>query len=410
MTFCRSFVLPRLLIGGLIMGASVTPSQADQLDTVQPYIAGSIIYDDNVFRVSPEVNPAAEGVTKGKSDAALATQVGLKLDKSWSLQHVVLDASLSDVHYRDYGYLSYTSTAYDASWMWQFTPHVSGTIAASQSNSLANYADYRHVGQRDVITVDNRNFDLDWDIASGWHALAGLVQSDYSNSVPFVQQTSSRLDSSQIGAKYVAPSGNWVDLLVRQGHGSNPDQALDYVNLQDNAFQQRDVEMNVNWQLSGKSVFTATLADRNHQDAHFSQRNFSGLVGNLTYVWNPTGKLQLTVLGSRDLVTYVDQVFPYYTSSYAATDTLSLNAVWSLSANTQLKAGVSDVRRSFEGELFPVYVRRVDTPRQLTLGADWAPWRTVKVRALLPHENRGSTIPGYDYDDNMLTVSGQWLF
>lgn len=404
--------LPARAALGLLAGASAcTAAFADSLDTLQLSLATQLMADNNVFRLPDDVSASQAGLAHAKSDRSESLQLGLKLDKSWSLQRVVLDASVSHVHYDDYGFLDYNATNYDGSWMWQVTPRLTGTLAASQSQTLVNYGDYRQFGTRQVVTNANRNLGFDWDASAGWHAIGGLVQSEYRTSTAFAQQTAYRTDALQLGGKYVARSGNWVQLVARDGRGTNPDQALDYAQLLDNSYAERAVELSTLWTMSGKSSLSATLGGRNHQDTHFGQRNFSGLAGNATWTWTPTGKLQLKLIASRDLYAYIESVFPYYfTTSYAVVDAIALAPVWQVDAHTQLQARAGWSQRSLEGELGPLFRRRVDTPLDLMLEGDWSPLRTLTVSLNLQYERRDSTIPDFGYSDTLLSLSGQWAF
>jgi exopolysaccharide biosynthesis operon protein EpsL len=386
------------------------PAYADAEDTLNFLVGASLYRDDNVFHLAPGLDPHSVGLTAGRSDTVRSGQLGLRIDKAWSLQRVQLDAATSNNRYSNYSYLSYNANTYRGAWLWQLTPRLTGTLSADRQQSLVNYADYRNFTERNVRTLENRHFDADWWLHGSWHLVGGLTQNDLRNGSSFVQEENYRLRFAEAGAKYVAESGSWVSLVGRDGHGSYPNIMPSAASQVDNDFRQRELELRANWQVSARSTLDGRIAHLARRHANFQARDYGGTIARLNYLWSPTAQVQIGLTAAREIGSYQDFRLPYYTSSYQVTDSLSLAPIWNFSAKAALRLKYDSSRRRYKGEIQPGLLQRKDTPHSLLAGLDWMPTRTLTLSCTLQRDHRGSNVPGFDYDDNSIGLNAQLLF
>lgn len=401
----------RLLLtaAGLLL-AGPGGARADQQDPLYLTVGGAISYDDNLFRLSGAANPAALGIPSGESDVIKTLQVSLVGQQAWSLQQVKLSVSEAINRFAQHSYLDNSDLSYSAAWDWQFTPHLTGTLSASQSQTLAGFGDFRNYAAANLVTADNRQLGADWWLAGPWHVESHLSEAVVTNSTNFVQQASYRQYGGDIGVRLVSAADNWVRVLARQWRGSYPGREVDPVLLFDTSFEQTELECGGHWAVSGRTNLDATVTVLDRRYAHFAQRDFHGSSGTLELDWNATGRLLVKALASRDTHDYEDRVLPFYTSSYLIETDLSAWAILTLSERETLTLRYLRGDRAFEGPLFTPLEARHDTPTSLLVQLDWTPWRTAQLSLALHRDARGSNIPGFNFIDNSFSLNGQWSF
>ena len=159
------------------------------------------------------------------------------------------------------------------------------------------------------------------------------------------------------------------------------------------------------WKLTGKSELNGRLTYLDREHDHFSQRDFSGFTGNLTYRWIPTGKVYIDTSLARSLSSFQE-----FTDSYYQADSLTIAPTWVATAKTKVSLKGLYSERDFHGAIIPVADMRKDKIRALLLSADWQPTRTILVNGTVQRESRTSSVSGLDYTANSIGVSAQLTF
>lgn len=383
-------IKPRHLIAFFLYVSSPTAlllsqaSYADENDTIN-FIAGiSQQHDDNLFRT-----PTSE-----RSDNITSASAGIRIDKPYAMQRFKFDYTFTANKYQTNDFLNFNAKEYKAAWLWALTPYLTGTLAAERSQSLYGFLDYTNFQSRNISTINNRHFEADYSPHGNWHLLAGYSQLNVVNTQTFLADRGFTMNGLDVGVKYVFPSGTTVALRGHDRKGSYDNTILDSVNLLDTGFDEREGEATLDWILTGKSNISLRTAYITHEHDHFAQRDYSGLVGRMSYNWTPTGKLRLSLTASRDLASYQTAF-----SNYTRNDTLSFSPVYSISSKITAKAAVSVTERTFLGSDTLASNGRVDTSKSASLGVDWAPYRSVSFGANVRHSSRSSNISGFDFTD-----------
>jgi exopolysaccharide biosynthesis operon protein EpsL len=291
-------------------------------------------------------------------------------------------------------------------WLWHVTPRISGVLSASRSETLVPYSDQRTVTlSRSTQINENRQFTFDGEVAAAWHIVGGLGQSRSRNSQPFTQVGDYEQNGAEAGLKYISTAGNSIAVVQRESRGDYEGRALDPVNFLDTGFDQSETEARVQWRVSGHTSLDGRLGYLKREHNNFGQRNYSGAVGKLDYLWTPTGKLQLTVSAGRNLYSFQDG-----NSSYYLADAFAVAPAWLLSDKTTLRMKFEHVERDFRGAVAATLPAREDRTQSLQFGADWKATRTILVQGTLSHERRSSNIANFDYRANVVGISGQLMF
>lgn len=380
----------------IAIGLSVfpLPTWADAQDTVNYRVGLTHQRDDNLFRLPAGINPLPLVGKSARADSVTSAMLGVNFSKAYSLQQIEADFEHFSHRYGTYGFLNHGANNARAAWRWQLTPWLKGNLTANRNQALVGFADYRAYNKLNLRTTASYRLDADWNIFhNGWHLRGGLDHTRTSNSQTFTQDEGTRIASADIGLRYVFPSSNWIDVIVRGGSGSYLGRDLDLAHRLDNGFSDRRADLRAFWQ-NGKSQVEGGLGYLARDYDHFADRDFTGGVGNLKWTWKPTGKIAVIVAWKRDLAAYTDTA-----SSYYIQNTYSVSPVWQVDSKIRLSLRLDRNNRDFRGpvSLLPV-VARHEQINTAQLVAEWTPQRAITVSGYLTEDWRNSNQAGYDYD------------
>ncbi len=356
-----------------------------------------ISHDSNLFR-----QPSSAQLT---ADTITVAYVGLRLDKQVSLQRFQLDVTETMNKYAKTSYLDFDSLDYRGAWLWQLDSIASGTFSADRKESLVPFEDVLNPGNitRNIRVTETQAFNMVVPTLGHWHLQMGVNQSTQTSEIAVEIQPDFKAVSHEAGIKYEASSGSSVTALLRSTTG-------DYINqsssrLLGTGYQQDESEIRVSWLASGKSTFNGRLTwlDRSQDGA--SQRNFSGVTGELIYAWAITGQTILNFIVKRDLVPFQDP-----SGSYIAADTIAIDPTWKFSDKTTVHLLASHTNSSFDGYASTASPRRTDTLNLLELGATWAAANRLIIGGSLLMQSRDSTIAAFAFKNYIARVTASYLF
>jgi exopolysaccharide biosynthesis operon protein EpsL len=378
--------------------AAVIPAQnafADAQDPLNVVVGGRVTHDSNVFRVSN--NP--------QSDVISSANVGLRLDKPYAQQRFQAEVTQNVTRYAEFSYLDFDGLDYRAAWLWHLSPRLSGTLSATHTESLIQFENT--IGaQRDVRNADNRVFALDWSAFGGWHLLLGASQSKQASEVTVQPFPDFRSITGEGGIMYEVPSGSSVALIHRSTQGDYLDNTAGPSGPGANDYREVQNEVKAGLILNPNSTLTGRLAwlERTHDTA--TERDFSGLAGDLGYRWTPSPKLGFEWAASRKLSVYQDT-----NSNYVVDTSLIFTPSWKIREKVTLRMRLERVDSDFRGGTAPsAGPPRSDTTTAALLGADWLPVPSLAVGASLEYRQRSSNISTADYDATIASINASFQF
>lgn len=381
----------------LVSGFSARPAGADEYDTLNFVLGGTVASDSNLFRRPDSLGPQSEIISTG--------YVGLRVDKPYAQQRFQLSATETTARYEKFSYLNFDATSYRGAWLWHLTPRVSGTLSAERTEALAPF-DETLGAQRNVRTSDNRIFNLDALIFGGWHMLLGASWLKQASEQAFQFQPDFRSVRKELGIRYVARSGSSVTATGRSTDGEYLHSVFDPANSGIDGFREDEIEFGANWLSSGNSTVSGRLAWVKRRHDNFSQRDFSGLAGDLGYVWTPAGKLSFAFSAGQNIRPFQDLF-----SNYVVERALSFTPTWRIGERTAVRMRLEQVQSDFRGgTVARPGGTRSDTARTALIGADWLPLRSVTLGATLQHQRRSSNESLANYDATIASVSASLMF
>ncbi len=383
-------------------------SPAADDDVVTPSVFGSIHYDSNYFRL-PDVPVAerVEGPTVGNQGSAVtrAAGVGLRIDKHYALQEVVVDATVTRYTYSNLSSLD--STAHDvfASYAFKVTPSIGGDVIYRSTAVPADQADTGFTTITNIRTTTLKRLDTDWLAGAALHPRLSVFEESAKSSLPDFQQENSRTRSVSGAMVYTFPSQNTVEAYYRKATGRYEDLLPDPTLLLASSFHEQQSGARLHWVFNGLSTLDADAGylDRTHPE--LPARNFSGFVGNLSASYALTGKTRLNLFLSRGLYSSQSDI-----SSFGTDERVNLSAIWSATNKITVVPTLMYVRQSFEGALNPVPIPLREITRSASLEVRWAALRELDVAAIIGHDARAATLSAYQYTNRSAELNARLHF
>ncbi len=378
---------------------ALNPVFADQFDTVNYSATAGINYDSNIFRLPSWVDPQTVLGKPGKSDAIRMISAGINFDKKYSNQELIFGANVTNNSYNTFSNLDYNGTTYKAAANWSLTSRLNGALSADRSQTLTNPANIQ-TNARNLNTVDNQRLNADWWFQSDWHLLAGVSNSGSTSTVSTINSLSSTSRTTELGLKYLPSTESSVTVTTRNIRGTNNNINPYYLQLIDSGYTERQIALQINWQLTGKSVLTGDLTRLKHQYPVFSRNDYTGTQGNVSDIWTISDKTRLVTSFSRSISSWYDTY-----SSHFVTDTISLAPSWEISSKTSMHLSLSKSRSDYVTPIVANASARRDDNQSIEVGMAWSPQRSLSFSALLEHTWRASTYSFYEFSDNLASLS-----
>lgn len=407
---CVNFCAAKSGLGALVcaLAAALLPQVAlAQVDLLTFRFGSTPSWDANVFRVPDTVtDPQLARRISGRSDLITATNFGLHFNKAYAQQSILFDIDTTATRYDKFKFLDRDAMNYRAAWQWHLTPRISGTLSTDHAESVVGFDDSQ-IQTLNTTVTRNRNLSVDVWLFGGWHLLAGAARSERKLSQLFLAVPASNQVIADFGLRYDTATQGSITVTRRRTRGIVTGQEIDTVNFIDNAFTQQESDLRATWVISAKSTLNGHLGWVERRHDHIPQRNFSGIAGDSTFTWTPTGKLTFSVSATRAIAPFATGT----SATYRVDDTLAFVPNWRASDKIRLNMRASRSASAFLGPVVPVAgpLRR-DVLTSLQVGADWSPHTKVTFRATLQRDRRTSTDAALFFNATVASLSASLTF
>ena len=397
------------LISGLFALAAHSVA-ADEGDTLNFSVGSALQFNSNVFR-TPDTSGPQPGFSK-KGDYSNVSHAGLNIDKAYSQQRFQLGGTYSITRYDTFSTINSDTLSYQGAWLWALTPHLTGSLNASQSQAQVSFADLTGATQRNIRTTTNQNLSIDAWVSGKWHLIAAVGKSEASTEQALLAAPGTRGQSLEGGVRYVATSNNTITFTHRVKPTDLVNFALDTTrNLIETNYRDIESELKVDWRLSGKSSINGRLARKSRRNEHIPQRDFSGIAGDISYAWKASDKLQFTFGASRDISPFSAFGNASQSSNDKLDHKLSLTSSWQTSAKTSVNLSLSRTLSDYRGDVLSTgSTARTDDLRSAQLGLNWEMKRFFSLSASLGRDLRTSNAAGFQFGNNAASVGAELKF
>ena len=361
-----------------------------------PYYIGastSVGYDSNVFRL-----PKATG------DTTYSYGLLGGFDQTIGRQRLYASGTARETRFSDLTQLNYTNYNALAGIDWQTLYSLSGTLSYSASQSLYNY------GGNSTILSNAKNLEnRDEIIAKGRWGASSLLSLDTSYtrrkltySDPAYRSNALDQDGWSLGLTYRPSALLTLGTAARYTQGK-------YQLSRD--FDRYDLDLTGTWAPTGLSTINARLSYGKRTSRNgVSELDFKGTTGQLSWAYQPTGKLRFTTAFSRDsgaesgFLNVNGEQLSGVGDNSRLTNTLTANSNYSLTSKIQLNAAILVSNRSLKNG--PLDGN--DTLRTATLSANYAILRNVSAGCSVRRESRSASGQGsFDFRNSSVACSAQ---
>ncbi len=289
---------PRLRSLGAIFFAAgllmpVTRAFALWDDKLQLFAEEKVTHDDNIFRISKDLDP--------EGDTYRTTSLGFNLDAPVSRQRFQMGYTWNATRYDRFTDLDSDGHDARAIWLWQFGNDASGQLGYTETSALASFA-FTQSRTPDRLKTQQAFFNAAYMVTPRWRLQAGVKGLDQTNGDPLRQIFDVNVLYTDVTASYITPANTSMGLSARTEDGSFPNPG----SSADNAYHQDSVGVVADWTITGASHVSARADRVSRRYAHVPQQNFDGETARAEYDWKPTGKLSLAAVAQRDIYPYLD--------------------------------------------------------------------------------------------------------
>lgn len=392
MSSCKQFPkvkIKRTIHYWLTLSLSALPFTvtADELDTIQFNASMNKTYDDNIFRQS----------RNEISDVITVSTLGIKVDKTYSLQRFTLDASYANFKYNKTDFLDYDAKNYNAAWLWSLTPNLTGRLTSEQSQMLNDFRDFANPIQN-IRTSKIQRFRAEYSPHQVWTVISGVTYTDVTNSQQFNAQANFNAFTFDYGAKYRFSSGSSLAFLGHKRRGEYQDRPV--TATFDSGYDESEYEIDAVLKATGKSSLSAKLGYIQREYDNLTLRDYQSFIGYVNYDLYLTGKMLANFNLSRT-------VYPFEqsNSTYSSTDLLKSELIYNISDKVQatVNARISD--RDFDGRGQFGTIGRTDKEKGFGGSLRWSPIKNVSLSLNSSKSYRNSTLSQFDFDDTLTSIN-----
>jgi exopolysaccharide biosynthesis operon protein EpsL len=382
---------------------------ADQFDTINFTLGSNRQYNSNVFRTPDTTGPQPGFSTK--SDYSTTTNFGVNIEKAYSLQRFQLGGNYNIRRFDTFSTIDSDTLSYQGAWLWALTPHLTGSLNASRTQTQISFADDEGATQRNIRTTTNQNLTFDAWVSGKWHLIGGLGKSEAITEQALLSSPGTRSQNVEGGVKYVSTASNSITFTHRVRSTELTNFTLNNASLVETDYRDIESEVKVSWQLSGHSSVSGRVARKARRNEHFSQRDFSAYAADISYDRKVSEKLKFTLSASRNPSPFpaIGNTSP--SANFKLDQKLSLATTWQPSAKTSVNFTLSRLLSDFQGDVLRLGgAPRSDDLRSAQLGFSWGVRRYVSLNASLARDLRTTNTPGFQYSNNSASVGADLKF
>jgi len=383
----------------LVLGSQAALAQTDAPSPLGPFNinAGYSVRDDsNLFRTSANAQSEQIGVTT----------LGLAFATTQGLQRFEAAVSAVDSKYKNFDYLSFTATNYDAAWRWAVSPAWTGNLTTSRAETLNSFADVQNITQRNRRVTTANGLNTIYTVQGAWSALAGVANSKQSNDQAVAGTDDFSSNTADVGVQYNFSSGSNISYRANFVNGTYLNRAVPNAFLADDSFKETANALRLRWAFSGTSTADVYVTAFNRTHPTYSVRDYSGTNAGAALNWALSGKTSVQIAASQTLSAYATA-----NTNYSTTDTLSISPTWQASPKIALRLNTLWSTIGYHGSPTAVAtLDRKDNQQDTSLSVVWTPTLQWNVAGSVQKLSRSSNVAGADFNADVLGLSATYRF
>ena len=362
-------------------------------------VTQALRYDSNVFRLADDTSTAMTSQAGQRHDFISTTTLRAGVDKDFGRNHIFLLAAPSIIRYARFSDLDYIGQDFLGDLVGRLGTNGHYGVNYEHVKVATDPAD-QVVPTGNTATSDRLGFDLAVPAGPRWQAVTGWRADRTRNSSETEQGGDNHGWAADAGVRFLPASGNNIDLRYRHSRYDYPN--IIPSTLADNSYSQNEIELSGNVQIDDPSRLEGRVSYVRREHDNFAERNFSGMVGALKYLWRPTVATSITTSIFKDIGAVTDS-----SASYAKSYGISIQPLWDATAKIALGTLVEWRRRTYSGFA-------IDEPRapehttRVGLSAHYMATRNWQLGFDVSDERRRSSAAAQNYSDVISNLTAQW--
>jgi exopolysaccharide biosynthesis operon protein EpsL len=382
-----------------------TSARADETDGFDVQTRVNMTHDDNLFLLpNPSVIPP--GAPNTGSTWMETETADLSFNRIYGLQAVQADVNANHYTFDSLRYLDYDAVNYNAMWQWQLGSRLSGQLGVDHEKTLDSYDDFQHYSTPNLSIHTGETFKFDWDAVDQWHVVGGVLHANIESPSIFTQVGSFAQTDFQLGGSYVTGQGNSVTFQVRDSIGTFS-RALDYVDVLDNGYKQREAETLTHWSIGAWTTLDTRIGYVDRRYDNFGQRDYRGWVGQIALNWQTSAYTSFKAAVSRNVVAFqADDSNDYWLEMFSA------GPIWNITEKLKLSATGSISWRTFEGGIDgdTNVGSRSDRMYAARVELDYKPTRYSSIGLFATLSQQNSNVVETAYSDRTVGITASLAF
>ena len=384
-----------------------TPALALWDGKLTPFVEEKVTHDDNVFRLSKNVDPAVAIGSPEAGDTYQTTSLGLNFDAPLSRQRFQAGYTWNATRYDHFSDLDLNGHDARALWLWQLGNDLSGQLGYTDNLALAPFA-YTQSPTPDPLRTQVAFLNGAYLVTPRWRIQAGGGVFGQTNGDPALQPNDIRIDSADFGLSYVTPANTSIGLTERIEEGRYPNRQFVAGSPFDDSYHQISRGILVDWTVTGVSHVIARASRVSRRYPNTPQSDLDGYTAVVEYDWKVTGKFSLAGVVRRDVSPFQD-----IQSSFVLVKGITVRPTLNVTQKIDLSAILDYSTWYYLGD--PGLVTggtqgRIDWVRSATVAFAYRPIDNLTLQASFLRETRSSNVPNADYLANVASLSVRLAF
>ena len=400
---------PRAWLGRAFVAAGLLLSFGDAHallgDRLELFASEGLTYDDNVFRISRNVDPQTAIGSSSRSDLYSTTSAGLNLNVPWSRQVFQGGWATHVTRFNRFDDLDFTGHDARAVWLWQVGNDLSGQLGHTESKALASFVNIQ-ARLANPLTTKQNFLNAVYALGARWRLRGGVTDLTQRNGEVSRQISDVDIRTRDVGLAYITPAGTQLGVAAGREEGEFPNREFIAGDFIDNAYTQNSVGVFADWTPSGASHWNARVDRVRREFNELPQRDFNGTTFRVLYDWRYSPRFTTSTVVHRDIAALLQDI----RSTFNLTTGVTVTPVYALTEKMTLTGMFDYSRRRNLGD--PGFVL-TDTParedRLWTTGVTltYRALRTLTFLGSLQHESRTSNAQFADYQANIVSISAR---
>ena len=377
------------------------PLLAEGIIDINPYINGSINYDDNIFRLSSSTKSDDSG------DTVKTVQVGVDVNLRLSRQLISVSANISENKYNRFDILDNTGKGYALGWNWRLGNDLYGVLSHSKTEAIAGFNEIRSASKN--LRTAKRDFaSFNWDFHPDWTIYFNGEQFKTENALSNFSALDRKDNALETGLRYQNTLGTQLGLSYRTSESNYPNRTGFSQFLFGEESKQKILGVSAAWLPTAKTRIGSRLSQVKIEYKDKPQRDFDGFSQRWDINHSLTSKVNLNAAAYQE-VAPIDDI----ESTYVETTGASVNSAWAITSKTTLRGGFGYEQRDYLGSAGLLAVGNDDRNDESLLGSlslQYMPTYKTSLQLQYQGERRTSNIDSQSYQFNNINFSIRYDF